>query len=84
MNNNQYTYNQPPMGPMMPPPQIGTARPIGWRERWMRRFGMDMSRASLKGELTIPHWLIGKNIIFFFVAMFACWGAYGFVPPMDL
>ena len=73
MNNNQYTYNQLPMGQRMMPPQIGVPRPRGWRERWMRRFGMDVVAAPmLKGEQTIPNWITGKSIVFFFISMFAC------------
>lgn len=81
--NNQYTYNQPPMGQRMMPPQMGPARPRGWRERWMQRFGMvgQMPRAK---ELTIPNWITGKSIVFFFISMFICWGAFGFVPEVAL
>lgn len=69
-----------PQGQMMRP-----AAPRGWRERWMHRFGMDVAAAPLrKGERTIPNWVTGKAMVFFFVAMFACWGAFGYVPPMDL
>ena len=51
----------------------------------MHRFGMDVTAAPLrKGELTIPNWLIGSSIAFFFVAMFACWAAFGHVPAFDL
>ena len=72
----------PMQGRMMPPLQM---RPRGWRERWMQRFGMDTASAPLrKGELTIPQWLTGKSMVFFFVAMFACWGAFGYVPELDL
>ncbi|MBQ6791369.1 MAG: glycosyltransferase family 39 protein [Paludibacteraceae bacterium] len=85
MVNNHNTYNQPPMGQMMqgpiPPPQN---RPRGWRERWMQRFGMDMAVPMQKGERTIPNWLTGKSMVFFFVAMFACWMAFGYVPSFDL
>lgn len=87
MNNNQYTYNQPPMGQEMMPPQMGVRknRPQGWRGRWMWRFGMDVAAVPLRrGELTIPNWLTGKSIVFFFVTMFACWGAFGFVPEFAL
>lgn len=67
---------------MMPLPQM---RPRGWRERWMHRFGMNTMVAPMrKGELTIPNWLTGKSLVFFFVAMFACWGAFGNVPGNDL
>ena len=70
----------PPQGQMMRP-----AAPRGWRERWMQRFGMDVAAAPLRtGERTIPNWLTGKAMVFFFVAMFACWGAFGYIPGFDL
>lgn len=81
MTNNQYTYNQPPMGPMMPPQRVSN-RPRGWRERWMHRFGMDVATAPLtRGALTVPNWLTGKSMVFFFVAMILCFVAFGY--PME-
>lgn len=50
----------------------------------MHRFGMDMAVPLRQGELTIPNWLSGKGIAFFFVASFACWMAFGYVPTFDL
>ena len=47
----------------------------------MRRFGMDTSRPMQKGELTIPNWVTGKSMIFFFVAMILCFMAFGY--PME-
>ena len=48
----------------------------------MHRFGMDVVAAPLgKGERTIPNWLTGKAIVFFFVAMLACFVAFGY--PME-
>ena len=68
---NQDTYRQP--------------IPRGWRERWMQRLGMNTMAAPLRhGELTVPNWLTGKSIIFFFVTMFACWGVFGYVPDLEL
>lgn len=32
----------------------------------------------------IPKWLGGKSIAFFFIAMLACWVAYGYVPGLDI
>lgn len=95
MENRQNTYGPqqiqeqgmiPPQGPMMPQQvPMQNRAPRGWRERWMHRFGMDTAVAPLrKGELTIPSWLIGSSIAFFFVAMFACWGVFGYVPAFDL
>lgn len=86
MNNNQNTYQQqvpPPMGQGMPP-QMGVPRPRGWRERWMRNFGMDRRMSNRKSELTVPNWLTGKSIVFFIISMIACWGAFGYVPAFDL
>lgn len=90
MNNNQYTYNQPPIGQGMPrqmgmPPQMGAPRPRGWRERWMQRLGMDtISQVPTKGVLTIPNWLTGKAMAFFFVAMLLCWFVFGYTPEFAL
>lgn len=57
----------------------------GWRERWMNRFGMNTVVTPLqKGVLTIPNWLTGKSMVFFFVAMLTCWGAFGYVPDFEL
>lgn len=50
----------------------------------MHRFGMDTSVPLRKGELTIPNWMTGKAMAFFFVAMFACWAVFGHVPEFSL
>ena len=60
------------------------AAPRGWRERMMRNLGMDVSAPLWTEDRRIPHWLTGKALIFFFVAMFTCFGAFGFVPEFDL
>lgn len=59
--------------------------PRGWRESWMNRFGMNtMAVTSRREELTLPNWITGKAIIFFFVALFASWFAFGYIPEFDL
>ena len=50
----------------------------------MRNYGMGMYAQLRKGELTIPDWLVGRSIVAFFVALFACWAAFGYVPGADL
>ena len=51
----------------------------------MQRFGMDTVAAPLRGNvLTAPNWLTSKSILFFFVAMFGCWIAFGYVPAFEL
>lgn len=80
----QNTYNQPPMGPMMPP-QPGLPRPIGWRGRWMHRFGMDRAAAPMiKDALVIPNWVTGKAIVFFFISVLLCWFIFGHEPALEL
>lgn len=41
-------------------------------------------RYLLKRENTLPNWLIEKSIGFFFISLFACWIAWGYVPKYDL
>jgi len=80
MNDNQI-YNRPMMRQM--PPGMGQQRrpaPQGWRGRWMRRFGMDIEM-PMHMALTIPNWLIGKSIVFFFVAFGLCTFVFGY--PME-
>jgi len=79
----QNTYNQPPMGQGMPPQLMGPARPRGWRERWMSRFGMGVQMSRTK-DRTIPNWLTGRSIVFFFLSMLVCWFAFGYVPEFEL
>lgn len=50
----------------------------------MNRLGMNTNVPIQKGALTIPNWLAGKTMVFFFVAMFACWMAFGYVPDFEL
>lgn len=74
---------QPMSGPM-PGPMMAPPRPRGWRERMMRRFGMDTVITMRRGERAIPGWLMGKPLAFFFVSLFACWIAFGHIPAFDL
>ena len=41
-------------------------------------------RYILKRENSLPNWLIDKSMGFFFISMFACWIAWGYVPNYDL
>ena len=96
---NTHNTTLPQGGAMMPPPMMigqggqmigtqmppmGPHAPRGWRERMMRRFGMDVVVPIRKGERTIPGWMMGKPLAFFFISMFACWVAFGHVPAFDL
>ena len=88
MIENQNTYNpqhsapMPPMppGPMMPPPMRPKA--VGWQARFMRNYGM--GAYAQKRDYKMPSWLIGRSVLFFFIALIACLVVYGYVPGMDL
>ena len=84
-------YNQPqpmegmppqgmPMGPMMPPPPF-RRKSKTWRERIMNRYGMGMHDTLKRGELTVPQWLVGRPILFFFIAFAACTYVFGYPVP---
>ena len=57
--------------------------PRSWRERVMRNYGM-LTETQMRGALTMPNWLTGKAMVFFLVAMLACWLTFGFVPDFEL
>jgi len=52
-----------------------------WRNRMVQRYGMNVPIQQL---MTIPNWLTGKSMAFFFVAMAMCWMLFGYVPAMNL
>ena len=85
MIENQNTYNPQngapmPPGPMMPPPMLPKA--VGWQAHFMRNYGM--GAYAQRRDYRMPSWLIGRSVLFFFIAMLACWGVFGYVPGMDL
>ena len=89
----QPTYSNPQQQFPPPMPAPGTVPPPSrrmqpaahtWRQRLMRKYGMGMYAQQRRGELTIPNWLVGRPIIVFFIALFACWAAFGYVPGADL
>ena len=41
-------------------------------------------RYMLKRENSFPNWLIERPMGFFFISLFACWLAWGYVPNYDL
>ena len=43
-----------------------------------------MAAPLTKGKFTVPNWLTGKAMVFFFVAIFGCWMAFGYVPEFAL
>ena len=69
-----------PPGSMMPPPMRPKA--VGWQARFMRNYGM--GAYAQKRDYRMPSWLIGRSVLFFFIALIACLVVYGYVPGMDL
>ena len=85
MSNQQNPYNSynqppqmPPMGSMLPP------KKRTWKERLMLNYGQGMQAATLKEELTIPNWLIGRSVLFFFIAFAACTIVFGYAMPWKI
>ena len=37
-----------------------------------------------KRERSLPNWLIDRSMGFFFISLFACWLAWGYIPKYDL
>ena len=82
MQQQQETYQGQPMmpqvGPM--PPRNVQRRKMSWRQRLLSgNTGQVLTRSA---ELTVPNWLIGKSVVFFFIAFAACTALWG--HPMEL
>lgn len=58
-------------------------RPMTWQERLLRNSGVSLNM-PYAWHMTIPKWLVTNPIVFFFIAMVACWVAFGHVPGMHL
>lgn len=43
-----------------------------------------LQRYMLRRENSLPNWLIERSMGFFFISLFACWLAWGYVPKYDL
>ena len=69
------------MGPMLPPPK----RKKSWKDRVVRNFGRKKKQQELmtRAELIVPQWLVGKSVLFFFIAYAACRFAFGHPQPLD-
>lgn len=77
MNIQENPYNQQPMSGMEPP-----MRPV-LRNRQQRFFIGNTGRPlTLQQERTVPNWLVGKSVLFFFIAFIACTIVWGY--PMEL
>lgn len=75
----QNPYNQPPQGPMMPPPQMPRRRAINWMQRLLE--GSITRPLSRRVEYTIPNWVVSGSVAVFFIAFGLCILIWGY--PMD-
>lgn len=82
MTFNNNTYNQPQMSPGMPPqvPMQNRSIPHTWKERLLN--GSSIRPLTKLAERIVPNWIVGKSVVFFFVAFAACILVYGY--PMDV
>lgn len=77
--NNQTPYNLPPQAPMMPPMRVerGERRVKStWQQRLLS--GNTGRPLTFQQERSLPNWLIGKSILFFFIAFISCTVAFGY------
>ncbi len=78
----------PPQGPSMPiggmPGQAMPPRPKGWRQRFMRNYGLGDYGVFNQTDSIVPNWLTDKAMVFFFISLFACFIFLGHIPKFDL
>ncbi|MBO5674059.1 MAG: glycosyltransferase family 39 protein [Paludibacteraceae bacterium] len=53
-----------------------------WTERMLRNYGGGMYMPH--DTVTMPKWIVGSSITFFFISMIVCWIFFGRVPNWDL
>lgn len=53
-----------------------------WTERMLRNYGGGMYMPL--DTMTMPKWIVGSSIAFFFISMIICWIFFGRVPNWDL
>ena len=54
--------------------------PRNWKQR--TKIGNTSRPLTLQQERTLPNWLIGKSVLFFFIAFIACTIVWGY--PMEM
>ena len=75
MTNGQTPYNQLP--PQMQPP-LPTDLQAAWAQRMQKKAALKATYA----DRTLPNWLVGKSVAFFFIAFLACTVRLGY--PMEI
>ena len=56
----------------------------GWRGRMMRAFGGGIYVKNKRDDFTLPNWMVGKSVLFFFIAFAACSIAFKHFMPIGL
>lgn len=90
MKSESKTYNQGQIPPQMPwqgpmtPMMGGPRKKRTWKENLMRNYGGGMQEVLTQKDLRVPNWLVGRSVLFFFIAYAACRFAYGYPQPTDI
>lgn len=66
--------------PMPPPPMLRQRGRNTWQQRFLS--GNSFRPMSKREERSLPNWLVGKSVLFFFIAFIACTLVWGY--PMDI
>ena len=79
-NNNPYQQQVPPpiphQGSTLPPP------PSQLQDAWAQRMRKKAALKATYADRTLPNWLVGKSVAFFFIAFLACTVVWGY--PMEI
>ena len=59
-------------------------KPKNWRERIIVHYGLWVSQIQQKGALSVPNWIVGRTLLFFFISFFACLIVFGYPPQLEL
>lgn len=64
------------------PPQPNPSVAAGMQAAWVRRQRKRAAQNALSADRSLPNWLVGKSVAFFFIAFLACTVVWGY--PMEI
>lgn len=65
-----------PQGPMLPPRT--------WQQRFLLNYGTSTRTMLQREEYTVPNWLVGKSVLFYFISYIVCTLVFGYAMPIRL
>ena len=71
---------QPTMSPYTPPQGQRTREKSTWQQRLL--INPNARPLTIRQERTLPNWLVGKSVLFFFIAFITCTIVWGY--PMEM